>query len=40
MILDDFAIDQREVFCRDLARSAGVLALDGFVRQAGQPIGM
>jgi myo-inositol-1(or 4)-monophosphatase len=40
MILDDLAIDQREVFCRDLARSAGVLALDGFMRQAGQPIGM
>jgi myo-inositol-1(or 4)-monophosphatase len=40
MILDDFAIDQREVFCRDMARTAGTLALDGFVRQAGQPIGM
>jgi len=40
MILDDLAIDQREAFCRDLARTAGQLALDGFVRQAGQPIGM
>jgi myo-inositol-1(or 4)-monophosphatase len=40
MILDDFAIDQREAFCLDLARSAGVLALNGFVQQAGQPIGM
>jgi myo-inositol-1(or 4)-monophosphatase len=40
MILDDLAIDQREAFCLDLARSAATLALDGFERQAGQPVGM
>ncbi|MDZ4312951.1 MAG: inositol monophosphatase [Cypionkella sp.] len=40
MILDELAIDQREAFCLDLARSAAILALDGFERQAGQPIGM
>lgn len=40
MILDDQAIDQREALCRDLVRSAGKLALDGFARQGGQPIGM
>ncbi|GLS87126.1 inositol monophosphatase [Cypionkella aquatica] len=40
MILDDLAIDQREAFCLDLARSAAILALAGFERQAGQPIGM
>lgn len=40
MTLDETEIDQREMFCRDLARSAAALALEGFSRQAGQPIGM
>lgn len=40
MILDDLAIDRREVFVIDLAGSAAVLALEGFGRQRGQSIGM
>lgn len=40
MTLDETALDRRETFCRDLARSAAGVALDGYNRQAGQPIGM
>lgn len=40
MNLDDSAIDQREAFCLDLARSAAALALDGFARQGGQTFDM
>lgn len=40
MILDVESIDLREAFLRDLAQSAARIALEGFHRQAGQPIGM
>lgn len=40
MTLDPEAIDRREAFLRDLLRGAARLALDGFVRQAGQPASM
>lgn len=40
MILDEPALDRREAFCRGLLDSAGALALDGFRRQEGRPVGM
>ncbi|UFS68215.1 inositol monophosphatase (plasmid) [Paracoccus denitrificans] len=40
MTLEPETIGQREAFLRDLARSAAEIALEGFVRQIGQPVGM
>ena len=40
MMLSKNDIDARETFLRDLLSSAAALALDGFRRQEGQPIGM
>ena len=40
MIPDPEAIARREAFLRELVRSASRIALDGFRRQSGQPIGM
>lgn len=38
--LDQPAITQRADFCINLAKSAGALALEGFLRQKGQPISL
>ena len=40
MILDSEAIALREAFLSDLVQSASRIALEGFHRQAGQPVGM
>ncbi len=40
MQLSTTELDRREAFCRELAYDAARLALDGFQRQMGQPVGM
>lgn len=40
MILDSEAIARREAFLHDLVQSAAAIAVEGFRRQIGQPIGM